>query len=71
MLIICYLASVHMPPSRHLQGADMLKYLIGCSHEPQVLLDSGALLVSLTNKQVAELWLSFNRSAEGVVSINI
>jgi hypothetical protein len=63
---------VHSPPDSQLQGRDLLLYLVKCEHQPRVLIDVGALLVSLTNKEVAEIWLDHSDpSISGAVSLAI
>lgn len=69
MLILFGGPCVHEAPSSQLQGEELLLHLVNCNHKPRVLIDSGALLVSLSNREVAELWLEHSDpSIVGAVS---
>jgi hypothetical protein len=49
-------AKVHfLPPN--LSGKELLLQIVRCAHSPGVLLDPGALMVALSNHQVAQVWL--------------
>lgn len=61
---------VHEAPNSQLQGKDLLLHLFNCNHKPRVLIDPGALLVSLSNREVAEIWLDHSDpSIVGAVSL--